>query len=78
MEPEEFLENHLPEVGTWTFFDTAHTMITHNEYDDEKGDLLVVKHAEDNLSNTGKKFFFANHNIKQFFKIIIMEDIASD
>lgn len=43
MDPYEFLEKHLPEVGTWTFFDTAHTNITHNEYNDDEGDLLVVK-----------------------------------
>lgn len=43
MEPEEFLENHLPEISTWTFFDTAHVHITHDEYKDDEGDLLVVK-----------------------------------
>ena len=43
MEPEEFLTHYLPDVGKWTFYDTAHTEITHNEYDNEKGDLLVVK-----------------------------------
>jgi len=47
MDPEEFLEKHLPEVGTWTFFDTAHTHITHNEYQDDEGDLLVVKTGGD-------------------------------
>lgn len=47
MEPEEFLENHLPEVGTWTFFDTAHVKISHDEYDDDEGDLLVVKTGGD-------------------------------
>ena len=47
MEPEEFLENHLPEVGTWTFFDTAHVNISHDEYDDDEGDLLVVKTGGD-------------------------------
>ena len=47
MDPEEFLEKHLPEVGTWTFFDTAHTRITHNEYHDDEGDLLVVKTGGD-------------------------------
>ena len=43
MDPEEFLTNYLPDVGKWTFYDTAHTEITHNEYDNEKGDMLVVK-----------------------------------
>lgn len=43
MDPEEFLANHLPDVGKWTFYDTAHTEITHNEYDNEKGNILVVK-----------------------------------
>ena len=43
MDPEEFLTHHLPDVGKWTFYDTAHTEITHNEYDNEKGDMLVVK-----------------------------------
>ena len=43
MEPEEFLTHYLPDVGKWTFYDTAHTEITHNEYENEKGDLLVVK-----------------------------------
>ena len=47
MDPEEFLEKHLPEVGTWTFFDTAHTRITHNEYHNDEGDLLVVKTGGD-------------------------------
>lgn len=47
MDPDEFLEKHLPEVGTWTFFDTAHTNITHNEYHDDEGDLLVVKTGDD-------------------------------
>ena len=47
MDPDEFLEKHLPEVGTWTFFDTAHTNITHNEYHDDEGDLLVVKTGGD-------------------------------
>lgn len=47
MEPEEFLENHLPEIGKWTFFDTAHVHITHEEYDDDEGDLLVVKTGGD-------------------------------
>ena len=47
MDPEEFLEKHLPEVGTWTFFDTAHTNITHNEYHNDEGDLLVVKTGGD-------------------------------
>lgn len=47
MNPEEFLEKHMPEVGTWTFFDTAHTHITHNEYHDDEGDLLVVKTGGD-------------------------------
>ena len=47
IEPEEFLENHLPEVGTWTFFDTAHVNISHDEYDDDEGDLLVVKTGGD-------------------------------
>lgn len=43
MDPEEFLTKYLPDIGKWTFYDTAHTKITHNEYDNEKGDLLVVK-----------------------------------
>ena len=47
MDPDEFLEKHLPEVGTWTFFDTAHTNITHNEYHNDEGDLLVVKTGGD-------------------------------
>jgi len=47
MDPEEFLAKQLPDVGKWTFFDTAHTHITHNEYDDEVGDLLVVKTGGD-------------------------------
>ena len=47
MEPEVFLEKYLPEVGTWTFFDTAHTKITHDDYYDEEGDLLVVKTGRD-------------------------------
>ena len=47
MDPEEFLAKQLPDVGKWTFFDTAHTHITHNEYDDEMGDLLVVKTGGD-------------------------------
>jgi hypothetical protein len=47
MDPDEFLEKHLPEVGTWTFFDTAHTNITHNEYNNDEGDLLVVKTGGD-------------------------------
>ena len=47
MNPEEFLAKQLPDVGKWTFFDTAHTQITHNEYDDEVGDLLVVKTGGD-------------------------------
>ncbi len=47
MNPEEFLEKHLPDIVKWTFFDTAHTQITHNEYDDEFGDLLVVKTGGD-------------------------------
>ena len=47
MDPEEFLAKQLPDVGKWTFFDTAHTQITHNEYDDEMGDLLVVKTGGD-------------------------------
>lgn len=47
MEPEEFLENHLPEIGKWTFFDTAHVHITHEEYDNDEGDLLVVKTGGD-------------------------------
>ena len=47
MDPDEFLEKHLSEVGTWTFFDTAHTHITHNEYQDDEGDLLVVKTGGD-------------------------------
>jgi len=47
MDPEEFLTNYLPEIGTWTFFDTAHTEITHGEYDDDMGDLLVVKTGGD-------------------------------
>ena len=47
MDPEEFLVKQLPDVGKWTFFDTAHTHITHNEYDDEVGDLLVVKTGGD-------------------------------
>ena len=47
MDPDEFLEKHLPEVGTWTFFDTAHTNITHNEYHDDEGDLLVVTTGDD-------------------------------
>ena len=37
----------LPEIVKWTFFDTAHTKITHEEYDDEEGDLLVVKTGDD-------------------------------
>ena len=47
MDPDEFLEKHLPEVGTWTFFDTAHTNITHNVYHNDEGDLLVVKTGGD-------------------------------
>ena len=47
MDPEEFLTKYLPDIGKWTFYDTAHTKITHNEYDDEKGDLLVVKTGGD-------------------------------
>ena len=47
MDPDDFLEKHLPEVGTWTFFDTAHTNITHNEYHNDEGDLLVVKTGGD-------------------------------
>ena len=47
MDPEEFLSKFLPDIGKWTFYDTAHTKITHNEYDDEKGDLLVVKTGGD-------------------------------
>ena len=47
MDPDEFLEKHLPEVGTWNFFDTAHTNITHNEYHNDEGDLLVVKTGGD-------------------------------
>lgn len=47
MDPEEFLTKFLPDIGKWTFYDTAHTKITHNEYDDEKGDLLVVKTGGD-------------------------------
>ncbi len=43
MDPEEFLANYLPDVGKWTFFDTAYTEISHDEYDHEKGDLLIVK-----------------------------------
>lgn len=47
MDPEEFLAKHLPNIDKWTFFDTAHTQITHEEYDDEEGDLLVVKTGGD-------------------------------
>ncbi len=47
MAPEIFLEKHLPEISKWTFFDTAHTKITHHEYKDEEGDLLVVKTGDD-------------------------------
>lgn len=43
MDPEEFLAHHLPDVGKWTFYDTTHTEITHNEYNNEKGNMLVVK-----------------------------------
>lgn len=47
MDPEEFLEKHLPDVVKWTFFDTAQTKITHEEYDDEEGSILVVKTGEE-------------------------------
>jgi hypothetical protein len=47
MDPEEFLGKFLPNVGKWTFFNTAHTQITHDEYIDEEGDLLVVKTGGD-------------------------------
>ena len=47
MDPEEFLAKQLPDVGKWTFFDTARTHITHDEYEDEEGDLLVVKTGDD-------------------------------
>ena len=47
MDPEEFLEKHLPDVCKWTFFDTALTKITHEDYDDEEGSILVVKTGEE-------------------------------
>lgn len=47
MDPEEFIEKHLPEVCKWTFFDTALTKITHEGYEHEEGSILVVKTGED-------------------------------
>ena len=47
MDSEEFLNKYLPEIAKWTFFDTSHTKITHEEYDDEEGDILVVKTGDD-------------------------------
>ena len=47
MDPEDFLAKYIPDVGKWTFFDTAHTQITHDEYIEEDGDLLVVKTGGD-------------------------------
>jgi len=43
MDSEEFLAKQLPDVGKWTFFDTAHTQITHNEYDDEVRFIMKTK-----------------------------------
>jgi len=47
MDSEEFLSKYLPEISKWTFFDTAHTNITHDDYHDEAGNLLVVKTGRD-------------------------------
>ena len=47
MEPEQFLEKYLPEIGQWMFYDTAHVHITHEEYNDDEGDLLVVRTGGD-------------------------------
>jgi hypothetical protein len=43
MDPDEFLEKHLPDICKWTFFDTALTKITHEGYEHEEGSILVVK-----------------------------------